>query len=46
MTIRALAAYLEAPLFEFATGDEEISHAATINEAGSGAVTFIANPTY
>lgn len=46
MTIRELASYLEAPLFEFATGDEEISHAATINEAGSGAVTFIANPTY
>ena len=46
MTIRELASYLEAPLFEFATGDEEISHAATIKEAGSGAVTFIANPSY
>lgn len=46
MTIRELASYLEAPKFEFASGDEVISHAATITEAGSGAVSFIANPAY
>jgi UDP-3-O-[3-hydroxymyristoyl] glucosamine N-acyltransferase len=46
MTIRELATLLGANLIEHATGDEEITHAATINEASSGAVTFIANPSY
>jgi UDP-3-O-[3-hydroxymyristoyl] glucosamine N-acyltransferase len=45
MNIRELASFLNASA-EFASGDEEISHVATITEAGWGAVTFIANPAY
>src|SRR4051812_3395332 len=45
MTIGELALHLEAPL-EYSSGEEEISHAAGITEAGAGAVTFIANPAY
>ena len=46
MNIRELALVLEASAIEFASGEEDISHAATITEAGPGSVTFIANPTY
>jgi UDP-3-O-[3-hydroxymyristoyl] glucosamine N-acyltransferase len=46
MNIRELASHLEASLIEFASGDEEILHVATITEAGPGSVTFIANPSY
>jgi len=46
MTIRELATLLGSDLIEYAVGNEEISHVATINEARSGAVTFIANPSY
>src|SRR5690349_153754 len=46
MKIRELASLLNASAVEFASGDEEISHAATITEAGPGSVTFIANPSY
>ncbi|MDP4219521.1 MAG: UDP-3-O-(3-hydroxymyristoyl)glucosamine N-acyltransferase [Bacteroidota bacterium] len=46
MTIRELAAYLNATSVENASDTEEISHAATISEAGPGSVTFIANPLY
>jgi len=46
MNIRELASLLGASAIEFATGEEEISHVATITEAGSGSVTFIANPSY
>jgi UDP-3-O-[3-hydroxymyristoyl] glucosamine N-acyltransferase len=45
VTIRELASHLGAHI-EHATGDVEISHTATITEAGSGSVTFIANPSY
>lgn len=46
MNIRELASLLGAPSVENASGDEDISHAATITEAGLGSVTFIANPAY
>ena len=46
MNIRELASLLDASAIEYASGDEEISHVATITEAGSGSVTFIANPIY
>jgi UDP-3-O-[3-hydroxymyristoyl] glucosamine N-acyltransferase len=44
MTIRELAAHLGANL-DHEMG-EEISHVATITEAGKGSVTFVANPSY
>ncbi len=46
MNIRDLASHLGASPVEFASGDEEITHVATIAEAGPGSVTFIANPSY
>jgi len=46
MNIRELASKLNAALLEFASGEEEITHAATITDAGPGSVTFIANPAY
>ncbi len=46
MNIRELASLLEASSVEFASGDEDISHAAAITEAGPGSVTFISNPAY
>ena len=45
MNIRELESLLDASV-EFASGDEEISHASTITEAGAGSVTFIAYPLY
>ena len=46
MNIRELASHIDALSIEFASGDEVISHAATITEASSEDVTFIANPVY
>jgi UDP-3-O-[3-hydroxymyristoyl] glucosamine N-acyltransferase len=46
MNIRELAALLEGSTLEFASGTEDISHVATITDAGPGSVTFIANPAY
>ena len=46
MNIRELASLLEGSTLEGASGSEDISHVATISEAGPGSVTFIANPAY
>ncbi len=46
MKIRELASLLGASEIGDVSGEEEISHAATITEAGIGAVTFISNPVY
>jgi len=46
MTLRQLASYLETSAPESAAADVEITHPATITEAGPGSVTFIANPAY
>ncbi len=46
MNIRELVSHLDAVTLENATGNEEITHVATITEAGPGSVTFIANPIY
>jgi UDP-3-O-[3-hydroxymyristoyl] glucosamine N-acyltransferase len=46
MNIKELAARLGALSVENATGSEEITHAAGIEDSGTGAVSFIGNPHY
>src|SRR5258708_5858724 len=46
MNIRELASLLEGSTLEWASGTEDVSHVATIADAGPGSVTFIANPAY
>ncbi len=46
MTISELVTRLGASAIDISESSREITHVATIKEAGEGAVTFIANSNY